>query len=214
VAVDRAPARSGILMRNAFVAAVVAVASMVQAPGIGAPATLQPSTPTDAFASVQRLETELLSTRSATTTLETWCRDHHLANPPRVVAHVVGGAAKAPTADQLRRLEVAGARDVKYRLVQLQCGTHVLSDADNWYVPSRLTPEMNRLLDATDTPFGKAVAPLEPYRVTIAVTLRWTDSTQPPPATLFEHRAVLYTRDHEPFSEVVERYRRTLAERP
>ena len=37
------------------------------------------------------------------------------------------------------------------------CGSVVLSEADNWYVPSRLTPEMNRLLDTTDAPFGRVV---------------------------------------------------------
>jgi hypothetical protein len=27
-------------------------------------------------------------------------------------------------------------------------------EADNWYVPSRLTPDINKTLDMTDTPFG------------------------------------------------------------
>jgi len=45
---------------------------------------------------------------------------------------------------------------VKYRRVQPSCGDHILSEADNWYVPRRLTPEMNRLLETTDVPFGRA----------------------------------------------------------
>lgn len=193
-------------------AAFVALAWMLYAGGVDASAqTSQPGS-TATFATIQRLETDLLSTRSATATLEAWCRDHRLADPARVVAHVAAGASKAPERVQLERLHVVSAREVKYRLVRLQCGTHVLSEADNWYVPSRLTPDMNRLLDTTDTPFGKAVAPLEPHRETIAVRLRWTDSTQPAPDVLFEHRAVLYTRGDEPFSEVDERYRRELIE--
>lgn len=156
------------------------------------------------LASVQGLNEQLLASRSATATLEAWCRDHHLADPPRIVAKVVDGVAKRPTADQLKRLAVTSAHDVMFRHVRLACGTHVLSEADNWYVPSRLTQEMNRSLDTTDTPFGKAVAALEPTRETIGTTV----SSQP--GALFEIRAVLYTRDHQPFSEVAEVYQRGL----
>jgi len=67
-----------------------------------------------------------------------------------------------------------------------------------------------RLLETTDTPFGKAVAALEPTRKTAAVTRFWTDSHAPVPNALLELRAVLYTRDHVPFSEVDEVYQRAL----
>jgi len=86
---------------------------------------------------------------------------------------------------------------------------------------------MNRLLETTDTPFGKAVESLEPYRRTFAVTLLWaplpdgwergsatlsdgTGRALAIPAAVFEHRAVLYTRDHKPFSEVAEVYQRQI----
>jgi len=92
-----------------------------------------------------------------------------------------------------------------------------------------LTPEMNRLLDNTQTPFGKVVLPLKPHRETIAVQLLWaglpqgweradsapgpaTALTQPlalPPA-LFEHRAILFTPRHKPIAEVHEIYQRDL----
>ncbi|TIQ61732.1 MAG: hypothetical protein E5X41_32095 [Mesorhizobium sp.] len=51
---------------------------------------------------------------------------------------------------------------MNYRRVQLACGKLVLCEADNWYVPSSLTPQMNRLLDETTQPFGKggAAAPV------------------------------------------------------
>jgi hypothetical protein len=102
----------------------------------------------------------------------------------------------------------------------------VLSEADNWYVPGRLTAEMNRLLDTTDAPFGRVVQPLEPYRRPIDARILWLPlpdgwdrpgaSALPPdtgepmevPRALFEHRAVLYTREHRPFSEVHEIYQR------
>ena len=109
----------------------------------------------------------------------------------------------------------------------LSCGMHVLSEADNWYVPARLTPEMNRLLDRTDTPFGTVVRPMEPYRRTFAVKLLWAplpDGWEHEPAkavgdsgrtlvipdALFEHRAVLYDRGGRPFSEVSEIYQRDI----
>jgi len=164
----------------------------------------------DAFASIQALSAELLGSQSATATLETWCRDHRLADTPRIVAHVVTGVHRTPSRDQLRRLDVGAEREVTYRRVRLQCGTHVLSEADNWYVPARLTADMNRSLETSDTPFGRAVAALQPYRRTFAVKVLWSDATRPIPDALFEHHAVLYTRDARPFSEVVEVYRRDL----
>jgi len=174
---------------------------------------------------------EILGSRSATLTLEQWCRDHQLADVPDIVARVVVGASKTPTPEQRQRLEVDAREPVTYRRVQLRCGARVLSEADNWYVPSRLTPEMNATLEGTETPFGRAVAPLEPYRRTFAVTLLWTPlpagwergSNRRPassgrplaiPEALFEHRAVLYTRDHKPFSEVHEVYQRQLLSFP
>jgi ketosteroid isomerase-like protein len=164
----------------------------------------------DAFASIQALNAALVGSQSATATLETWCRDHRLADTPRIVAHLVTGVHRTPSRDQLQRLEVGAEREVMYRRVRLQCGTRILSEADNWYVPARLSAGMNRSLETSDTPFGRVVAALQPYRRTFAVKLLWSDGTRPIPDTLFEHHAVLYTRDARPFSEVLEVYRRDL----
>jgi hypothetical protein len=176
-----------------------------------------------ALALVQTLNAQVLASRSATQTLEVWCRDHQLAKEPAIRAELVRGASKAPSAEQRQRLQVTPQAEVKYRRVQLRCGNLVLSEAENWYVPDRLTPEMNRVLNTTSTPFGKVVEPLEPYRQTIAVKLLWsplpdgwergsiasrtgTAGVLTIPDALFEHRAVLYTREHKPFSEVDEIY--------
>ena len=128
----------------------------------------------EALALMQTLNADILASRSATASLETWCRDHRLADEPKILAQVMPGTAPAPTVEQRRRLDVSDRDEVRYRHVQLRCGTRVLSDAENWYVPQRLTPGMNRLLDTTTTPFGTAVESLEPYRRTFAVTLLWT----------------------------------------
>lgn len=175
------------------------------------------------LALLQTLNGEILASSSATRTLEQWCREHAMADDPKIVATRVPDVREEPSAEQLQRLDVRDASEVRYRRVELRCGTHVLSEADNWYVPARLTPEMNAVLETTDTPFGKVVQPLQPYRRTIAVTMLWTplprgweQQRRPPvvrrrrmlplPREVFRHRAVLYTADHLPFSEVVETY--------
>jgi chorismate-pyruvate lyase len=162
----------------------------------------------EAFRLAQTLNDELLASRSATQVLSTWCGDHHLAADSTIVAHRVNGIDKPADAEQRQRLHVSAADTVSYRHVRLQCGTRVLSEADNWYIPSRLTPEMNRLLETTETSFGTVVRPLEPSRETLAVTMFWRRAVDAAPAELFAHRAVLYTREHVPFSEVYEVYQR------
>jgi chorismate-pyruvate lyase len=180
------------------------------------------------LALLQTINGDILAASSATRTLEEWCGEHHMADDPKIVARRVEDARKEPSAEQLERLDVRDATEVQYRRVELRCGVHVLSAADNWYVPSRLTPEMNALLTSTDTPFGKAVQPLHPYRRTIAVTMLWTPLPHgweqqarsrfgshrrrrlPIPKNVFQHRAVLYTAGHLPFSEVVETYQSEL----
>jgi len=153
----------------------------------------------------QKLSADILAADSATLTLEKWCADHAMAAEPKIVARLVRGTDKPAGAETLARLGVTSA-DIKYRRVQLYCGAHLFSEADNWYVPSRLTPEMNRLLDETDTPFGKVVRPLAPYRRTFSSTMLHS------PTALFEHAAVLYSASHQPIAEVRETYQRgTLA---
>ncbi|MBG0811014.1 hypothetical protein IY145_16710 [Methylosinus sp. H3A] len=180
----------------------------------------------EALALVETLNAELLAGRSATLVLEKWCADHHMAAEPKIVAHVAAGVAAPPSAEQRERLAVGAEEKVKYRRVSLACGEHTLSEADNWYVPSRLTPEMNRALETSDAPFGKVIAPLRPFRRTFSVEMRWSPlpagwegqtretlmSERPktadldPPHALFEHRAIVHGGDGKPISEVRETY--------
>jgi len=163
-----------------------------------------------AFGLIQDLNARLLQSRSATTTLEDWCGEFKLASSTAIVARLAHAEEKPATPEQRRRLE-AGENDViRFRHVELRCGDRTLSDADNWYVPGRLTPEMNRALETSDTPFGTVVRPLEPYRQTFSVRFLIPPSSMPIPDAVLEHRAVLYTRDHRPFSEVHEVYRRAV----
>lgn len=185
---------------------------------------------TQALAELQTLNAELLSHPSATLTLERWCSAHHLAADAHVVAHRVHGADK-PLPDGARALLGIGPDEpVRYRRVALSCGDVVLSDADNWYVPSRLTAEMNQQLDHSDVPFGKVVQPLHFRRQTLSADLLWSplpsgwDSGTPLPSPsdasltvpdhVLQHRAVLYTADNQPFSLVIESYTGQVLVRP
>jgi chorismate-pyruvate lyase len=176
----------------------------------------------EALALLESLNADLLAHDSATLTIERWCAEHRLANPARIVAERVSDAAKPASAEVREALDVKPDEPLGYRRVQLKCGDHVLSEADNWYVPARLTPEMNHALETTDTPFGKAVAALHFRRHTLSADLLWrplpkgweTSAAPAPqeagaltiPDHVLEHRAVLSTPDGEPFSEVVETY--------
>lgn len=185
------------------------------------------------LALIQTLNAGLLASRSATATLEKWCADHKMATEPRVIARRVIGAEKPASPETRQRLRVGADEAVKYRRVQLSCGDHILSEADNWYVPGRLPDEANRLLDATQTPFGKAVQGLQPFRRTIDVKILWSplpdgweldagSNTENAPAGgamviphgLFEHRAMLFTGDQTPISEVDETYTNEILDFP
>ena len=175
----------------------------------------------ETLALIETLNAELLAARSATSTLEKWCADHHMAEAPKIVAKRVVTPEKPASAETRQRLSVSDGEPVKYRHVQLVCGAHVLSEADNWYVPGRLTQEMNRQLEETETPFGKVVVALHPFRRTFEAKLLWSPlpsgwemgaraedqaGAAVPPHALMEHRALLYGEDQRPFSEVDETY--------
>ena len=175
-----------------------------------------------ALALLETLNADLLSHDSATLTLERWCDAHGLAAPARVTASRLR-EAETPADGEVRRLLGADAAEaVRHRHVRLACGDHVLSEADNWYLPDRLSPEMNRVLDTTDTAFGRAVADLGFRRRTLSAELLWRPL--PPgwehgaalpaagpgalaiPGQVLRHRALLVLRDGTPFSALVETY--------
>jgi chorismate-pyruvate lyase len=176
----------------------------------------------EALASIETLNAELLSHDSATLTLERWCGAHGLATPTVVTAQRVR-EAESPADDHVRELLQASVSEpVRHRHVRLVCGTHILSEADNYYLPSRLTAEMNRVLDSSDTAFGRAVLDLKFRRVTLSADLLWrplppdweTATALPPagpgvlamPREVLRHRALLVLPDGTPFSALVETY--------
>ncbi|SFK52488.1 hypothetical protein [Methylocapsa palsarum] len=188
--------------------------------GKGWPDTLQARGQAQAL--LESLNTGLLSASTATAFLDQWCADHKFPAAGKIAARIVSGRDRPVSDEQRRRLQIESGEPVAYRHVELVCGDLVLSEAENWYVPSRLSPEMNQILATTDTPFGRAVRDLKPHRKTFAVEMFWTpaakgagDGTSPPehpdapldiPWRLFEHSALVFNADQTPFSEVHEFY--------
>lgn len=155
--------------------------------------------PVLAQGAIEKLRATLLASTSATQVLTQYCTDLKLAAPPVIRALRDGTAIPAPP-EVRAALKADGGEPIRHRRVRLACGAHVLSNADNWYLPSRLTPEMNRQLDQTETPFGTVVRPLDFHRETLEA------SALDGPDAILRIRAVLLTRDNTPFSLVIENY--------
>ena len=205
---------------------LIALASAAAA-GAASAAPIWPDTPIsrlEILAHLLTLNADLLSHDSATLTLERWCARHQLAATSKIVADRVGGDDREVPADVRTRLHADPDQSIAHRRVKLRCGDRILSEADNWYVPSRLTPEMNRALATSDTAFGRIVLPLGFRRHTLSARLLWSplpdgwdngsarlpksnaDVALSIPDHVIEHRALLTRFDGVPFSYVVETY--------
>jgi hypothetical protein len=202
-----------------------------------------PATRLAALALVESLNAELLASPSATLVLEHWCAAHQLAEPALVRAEPLGSQPD-DVDDAIRRdLELDAHDLVIHRRVALSCGGRLLSVADNWYVPARLSQAMNQQLEHSQQPFGKVVAPLQPYRRTLSARLLWSPLAEgwelaphhhaageaagdapgaalrgplqlEVPQELFEHRALMSGSDHRPIAELRETYQRGLLDFP
>ena len=151
-----------------------------------------------------QFERALATHHSATEALTEWCRVRGIASPPQIVAQAVKSEMVRPDADVRALLAIAAGEPVRYRLVHLLCGATVLSIAENWYVPSRLTPEMNRALESTDVPFGRVVAPLGYIREQLSTVHGSAPGC--PEGTVLSVRAILKLPDGRPISMVAECY--------
>lgn len=153
--------------------------------------------PALAQTATDKLRATLLASTSATQVLTQYCAELKLAAPPVIRALRDGAAIPAPP-DVRAALKAEASETIRHRRVRLACGSHVLSNADNWYLPARLTPEMNRQLDETQTPFGTVVRPLDFHRRTLEAAI----GSDP----VLRIKALLLTADETPFSLVIENY--------
>jgi len=152
------------------------------------------------------LDADLRTHDSATLVLDRWCERLHLADPPKVVADRVTNADKPAPAEVRAALKADAQTPIAYRRVRLRCGSSILSEADNWYVPARLTPEMNRTLETSDTAFGRVVAPLGFHRRPLARVRRPLPDRIRPDSPVLENRGLLERADGTPISFVIETY--------
>ena len=140
------------------------------------------------------LHRKLLSCSSATAVLE------EVFGGPVVIRRLSCDAlALGPY--QRERLRPSQAQPACHRRVMLLAAGRPVSEADLWYVPSRLWPGMEKALRGTEVPFGKVVAPMQPVRETLASRICAEDES-----VALEHEAVLRDQEGVPIALVSERY--------
>lgn len=185
-----------------------------------APLTQQLADRQRMLAQIHALNEALLSQASATAILQELCNRRDGASPL-----IRARKLRIPeNADDLRfvrrELNAADNEPLCHRRVELICGDVVLSHADNWYLPNRLSDEMNARLLASETPFGVAVAPLAFERCTLSskvlfdplpsgrdgLSAKATDLIFSMPEHVLQHRAILRTPDGRAFSLLLETY--------
>jgi hypothetical protein len=160
--------------------------------------------PLSAAPTLEAFEQVLSRHDSATLALEEWCAARGFAQPAGVTAQQVTDGEQTPAYGIDTRLGLAKGETVALRNVTLSCGSRVLSVAWNWYVPERLTPEMNETLRSSDVPFGKVVAPLHFRRKALAVIAG--PAANCPAGTISTHQAMLVLPDGRPLAYLVECY--------
>ncbi|WP_293676457.1 hypothetical protein [uncultured Phenylobacterium sp.] len=210
-------------MRWAWTAALLITASAAVAQTAGMDPSRALDQRTRLQDQVQALNAALLSHDSATAVLQAYC-DRRSPGAGKIRAR------KGPVSDDLRLaaaarrlLGASPAEPMRHRRVELLCGEVVLSRADNWYLPNRLTQQMNTTLQTTERPFGVVVAPLGFRRRTLTVRALFEPlpagwESEPElyetpvaiPSDILQHRAVLQAPDGRPFSYLVETYRASI----
>ncbi|MFT8782523.1 MULTISPECIES: hypothetical protein [Acetobacter] len=184
---------------------------------------------------INQMENRLLAENSATHTLEHWLHEHGLLGRADTLR-----AERERTAQRLCPPDLAaalslptsqGEQCLRYRKIRLVAHNRTYSEAENWFVPERLTKPMTEALEQTDTPFGRVVAPLRFTRQLIRRETLWSplpplwemqhhippsphsaeaengeDAPLDLPPHFFRHIALLRRDDGTPFSLVVETY--------
>lgn len=135
--------------------------------------------------------TELTAGGTVTRVLEAWAGG-------AVRAERIAGHAPA-SAETRTLLQVGPDTPIAFRRVRLMHGAVTLSEADNWFVPHRLTAAMRSMLDSTDIPFGRVIAPLSPTRRTLACALNTAE-------TILTIQALVLGIEEVPLARVVEIY--------
>lgn len=153
---------------------------------------------------LEQFEAVLRRHDSATLALEEWCASRGMAAPATITALLIPSNAEETPSEIARTLALKQGETVKLRHVRLSCGNIVLSEAWNWYVPERLSAEMNDVLGRSNVPFGKVIAALNFQRKPLS-TIKGP-AKNCPPDTISTHRAKLLLPDQRPLALLVECY--------
>jgi uncharacterized protein YjiS (DUF1127 family) len=176
-----------------------------------------PAPPAKAAALVRELSGHLLHASTATEALHAWCVAHRLSAGPITAVKQDPDRPRCADDDVLDELMPARHERISYRCVRLVRGRVVLSEADNWFIPERLPPEVRSALETTDMPFGAAIARLRPSRRTYFVRFPELSSASEagtggwpaglsPSTPILEHKAIVLDQNRQPLSVVSERY--------
>lgn len=153
---------------------------------------------------VAAFEANLAAHASATRALSQWCKLRGIDPEGQITVQFVRDADLAAPADLRAILDISAEEPLGYRHVRLLCAGAVLSEAHNWFVPARLTAEMNHELAESSVPFGTIAAGLAFSREPIA-SARHGDPGCPAGA-ISTHRALLRLPDGQPLALVAECY--------
>lgn len=165
----------------------------------------------------RRLSDRLLASPSATAVLQSWCEEHGIGQGKIAAVHLPLARQPAVADYVLDALMPTRRETITVRCVRLVRGRYCLSEADNWFVPERLTKMMVQTLATTNIPFGRVIERVKPFRRTISIRFlpssvdcgaRAPESENAMP--IFEHTAVVHRADGTPVSVVHEVYRSTL----
>ena len=179
----------------------------------------------EAAALLQTLNVELLTNDNTERTLGAWCVSHRLSTRPTIATERVSDAEEIPTEVQRKMLAASTKDSVRHIKVRVLCGSVVLLEADNWYLPARISPQWNASIERTEWPLEAAVQTGHFRRRILSASLLWpplpelkelasgeaqgraqSGAVQPLPARVLAHHLLVLLPDGAPFGEVEENY--------
>lgn len=189
----------------------------------GHPPRRQPITSRASVTRVVEFQNWLQDYDTATAALEAWCRRHHPCGADALAVTLLSDQPMPP-GGYCGPLRLQAGETLHCRRVWLRWGDRVVSEAENWYVPQRLPPAMQRVLAEGIRPYGAVVAELRPRRATtimlsdeqiargagiVLTQLAQAQVFSPPHAFVLHVNAVM-TASGVALAELREHYRREL----
>lgn len=111
----------------------------------------------------------IASADSMTECLRDWCDAFAIGSGTLRVVHATASGTIPANLHTRAALNLQPGETIRHRRIKLVYGDTELLEADNWYVPERLTEMANTLLEDTDTPFGIAISQHSQTRQTLSV---------------------------------------------